>query len=313
MHQYLRSIGFSNCIRQQDVDRLLDMFEKQFFASARRYADKNDEMHVEIRATVDGNMGICIVGTMDDDGNFKRQAYYPYLISDMVSSMVPVQVLQRMDGNLYSGILDDTRVGVTMIFMLINPFDNLMRNENVSNPEKAATLFSALSVRGRVLLPSRCMLKNGTQEENMLPQITNNQRIPEIPQDIDDGENDENAGMDIIQAAREGNPAAMEQIAYAEVSTMVQLNRRLKSEDVYSVVETVFMPNGAECDLYLIIGEIRGDECVVNPFTGDEIYILTVDVNGIVIRVAINAADLEGAPDIGRRFKGVVWLQGSVE
>jgi hypothetical protein len=37
---------------------------------------------------------------------------------------------------------------------------------------------------------------------------------------------------------------------------------------------------------------------------------MTVDTNDLVYDVCINEKDLLGEPEIGRRFKGTIWMQG---
>ena len=50
-----------------------------------------------------------------------------------------------------------------------------------------------------------------------------------------------------------------------------------------------------------------------NYLTGEEIYNLTLDCNDMNVHVAINQKDLLGEPLPGRRFKGQIWLQGTVK
>ena len=50
----------------------------------------------------------------------------------------------------------------------------------------------------------------------------------------------------------------------------------------------------------------------VNELTREEIEILSVRCNELTFDVAINIMDLVGVPMVGRRFKGVIWLQGRV-
>ena len=40
---------------------------------------------------------------------------------------------------------------------------------------------------------------------------------------------------------------------------------------------------------------------------------MTVESNDLTFDVCINRKDLLGEPEVGRRFKGTVWMQGSVE
>ena len=72
------------------------------------------------------------------------------------------------------------------------------------------------------------------------------------------------------------------------------------------------MPCGVECDQYNILGTIQRIEMTRNIVTGDRLYQLVVECNDILISVCINTRDLLGVPEVGRRFKGRVWLQGQV-
>ena len=50
-----------------------------------------------------------------------------------------------------------------------------------------------------------------------------------------------------------------------------------------------------------------------NDYTGEDIYVMTLECNDIVFDLCINAKDVVGEPAEGRRFKGRIWLQGQVE
>ena len=84
-----------------------------------------------------------------------------------------------------------------------------------------------------------------------------------------------------------------------------------REEDIYSIVDTTFMPSRIECDRYSILGEIKEVICKKNRFTGEEIYDLKVECNDLYFRVGINKMDLLGEPLPGRRFKGKIWMMGT--
>ena len=44
--------------------------------------------------------------------------------------------------------------------------------------------------------------------------------------------------------------------------------------------------------------------------TKEKIYVLTVECNNLEFDVCINEEDLIGEPEIGRRLKASIWLQG---
>ena len=50
-----------------------------------------------------------------------------------------------------------------------------------------------------------------------------------------------------------------------------------------------------------------------NVYTGEKIYIMTLECNNMVFTMAVNSGNLLGEPEVGRRFKGQIWLQGSIK
>ena len=49
-----------------------------------------------------------------------------------------------------------------------------------------------------------------------------------------------------------------------------------------------------------------------NRLTGEEVVFMTVECNELTLDICINQEDLYGEAAAGRRFKGVVWLQGYI-
>jgi hypothetical protein len=97
-----------------------------------------------------------------------------------------------------------------------------------------------------------------------------------------------------------------------DMDTYTMLSRRIRHEDVYTIVNTYLMPYGMECDLYNIMGEINAFKTVRNYVTGEKLYQISILCNEIPMDVCINEKDLEGEPEVGRRFKAIVWLQGKI-
>ena len=116
----------------------------------------------------------------------------------------------------------------------------------------------------------------------------------------------------MIQAAREGDEEAIESLTIEDMDTYSMISKRIVDEDVLSIVTTHFMPCGVECDHYNVMGEILDVELRENNKTKEKIYVLTIESNGIVLDVCINQMDLMGEPAAGRRFRGIIWLQGLV-
>ena len=116
----------------------------------------------------------------------------------------------------------------------------------------------------------------------------------------------------LIQAARGGDEEAMESLTLEDMDTYTSISRKIQKADIFSLVDTYFMPYGVECDQYSVLGEITDMKLVTNGLTGEKVHILTLCCNDLNLKVAINSIDLLGEPAVGRRFKGSVWLQGQV-
>ena len=72
------------------------------------------------------------------------------------------------------------------------------------------------------------------------------------------------------------------------------------------------MPHGIESDQYNIMGEILDFYTIDNKRTKEKLYVLTLNSNHLIFDVCINQEDLMGEPVVGRRFKGVIWMQGRI-
>ena len=64
--------------------------------------------------------------------------------------------------------------------------------------------------------------------------------------------------------------------------------------------------------MYNIMGNIIQVSSETNIYTGEKLWVMQLECNEIMIYVCINEADLMGIPEPGRRFRGNVWLQGSL-
>jgi hypothetical protein len=150
-------------------------------------------------------------------------------------------------------------------------------------------ILSALSVEGTIMMP---IIKNEYEK----------QQIKKASQDRNQ----------LIAQARMGDEDAIESLTLDDMDTYTMISRKIHKADVYSLVDTYFMPYGVECDQYSILGEINDVRTDINRMTGEEIVFMTIECNELTLEVCINRLDLYGEPMKGRRFKGVVWLQGQI-
>ena len=96
------------------------------------------------------------------------------------------------------------------------------------------------------------------------------------------------------------------------MDTYTTISKKIQKEDVFSLVDTCFMPYGVECDHYSILAEITECNLVKNKLTSEEIYLMTLNCNDMTFDLCINKEDLYGEPAVGRRFKGTIWMQGYI-
>ena len=119
---------------------------------------------------------------------------------------------------------------------------------------------------------------------------------------------DEIARKNLIQAAKNGDEDAIESLTIEDIDTYNELSNRVMKEDIFTIVDSTFMPCGVECDQYSIIGDIVDLKRYQNHMTDEEI----LECNSLIITTAVNKEHLLGEPAVGRRFKGQIWLQGNV-
>ena len=288
MHRYLRAIGFSQKNRKEIQDIVMDSIKK---SDRRGYTLANDEtMLAEFSRDYADGMGITAAGTFDDDDKFHLEYYYPYLKGTGISSYEDISVEKHAAEDSYAGVCDDVKVGISVIFYLQNKIPYVKAQTTGRLPIKGTSVtFSGLSVKGTVLLP---MQKISDDSDKIVQDLTERAKL--------------------LAAAKNGDEEAIETLTLEDMDLYSSISRRIKEEDVYSIVDTCFMPYGVECDQYSIIGEIKEVKLVTNHITEEQIYVLTVFCNELTFDVAINIIDLFGEPQVGRRFKGVIWLQGKI-
>lgn len=288
MHKYLRTIGFSQIRTDHETRQLLDTLQERCREGARVIRTPSGDSFWEIRAVLGKELGIVMSGYVDPEGQFVREHYMPYIEEQEISSDVYCSIQRHVDNEVYSGLLDDVRVGISLIFRLNNAGEYLDRRQRGLSINTRGVQLAALCTGGKVLLP---IVKNVQQAA--LSKVADKAR------------------EQMIEAARNGDENAMETLANEDMNMYSMISRRMMKEDIYSIVDSCFMPQGIECDIYEIIGDILEISMRKNLLTGENIWDFLVKTNDLPLHVCINETDLQGDPKIGRRFKGVIWLQGS--
>lgn len=289
MHKYLRAIGFSEL---KDRARLKDVLTDTIMTSDRRAYTMNTDgvMLGEFCKDFADSVGIAVCGEFDEQDKFIYEYYFPYLRGSGITTGEDVSVERHIAQDSYAGVCDDINVGISLIFYLQNRIPYVRTQTAGKLPVAGTSLtLSALSLGGKILFPIQT-------DERQKDQIRRHTR----------------ARNQLIEEARRGSEEAIETLTLEDMDTYSRINSRIQNEDVFSIVDTFFMPYGMECDQYSIMGEIVGMLLVTNHVTGEKIYILTICCNELTFDVCINIIDLFGEPQVGRRFKGIIWLQGHI-
>lgn len=289
MHKFMRAIGFSNLTDRREQQKLVT--DIVLNASHRSYTSNGEKtILAEFCEDFAKGMGIAVCGEFDENDKFTYDYFYPYLRGTGISSCEDVSVERHADKESYAGVCDDIKVGVSLIFYLQNMVPYVKAQYENTLPIKGTTLtLSGLSLKGSILLP---ISKNEKQKQKVQKASMNRNQL--------------------IDAARKGDEDAIETLTLEDMDTYTSISKKILTEDVFSLVDTYFMPYGVECDQYSIMGEIMDISLCVNRITKEEIYVMRLSCNDLQFDVCINTQDLYGEPQIGRRFKGVVWMQGYI-
>ena len=287
MHKYIKAIGFQNITSEKDWNRILIQAEETFTFYDRILLEEGLDF-CELKKEIGTGVGICSYGQIDEQEEFSREYYVPYFEGSGITSYSDVIVERKSDKNAYVGICEDAKVGVSLIFHLQNGMEYAkeLQTGSLSKSSTSVTL-SGLAVSGTVLFP---VMKSKEQKKSRQEETRNR--------------------MMLLSAAKEGDNEAIESLTLDDIDLYSQVSKRLRSEDVFSIVDTYFMPYGVECDQYSILGEIMDIDTIENKITKEELYVLTMDVNELQFDVCVPRECVTGQPEIGRRFKANIWLQG---
>ena len=292
MHKYMRAIGFSKYKSYKELETLIkkviyDADEKNYIS----LDDKN--MLAEFCMDFGEDIGICVRGEFEDFEELENSGsryYFPYLRANVISSVEDVNIERHAEKESYAGVCDDVKVGVILIFYLRNMITSLkMKNSNRWGRTPTTISLSALSCQGRIMMP----IEKRQDEEVMAKRAINKRNV-------------------LLTKARQGDEEAIETLTMEDMDMYSNISKRIYTEDIYSLVDTFFMPYGVECDHYSVLGEIKDCRKIRNSFTKEECYILTLSANDLLFDLCINKEDLYGEPAIGRRFKGIIWMQGYI-
>ncbi len=293
----MRSIGFSKLTDRKELQKLLtdvviEGTERSYTSNGEDnlLAEFGRDFTEVIEGSTGDSIGIAVCGEFDNEDKFTYEYYFPYLKGNMISSEEDVSVERHAAQESYAGVCDDVRIGVSLIFYLQNMIPYVKAQNSGILPIRGTTLtLTALSVKGTIMMPiiksEKDLIKN--------KKVTTNR-------------------TQLLNAARKGDEEAIESLTLDDMDTYTTISKKIQKEDVFSLVDTCFMPYGVECDQYSILAEILECNLIRNKLTKEEIYLMTLSCNDMIFDLCINKNDLYGEPAVGRRFKGIIWMQGYI-
>ena len=300
MHKYLRAIGFSCINNRKEYENLIRLCVQD--ATKREYTTKDISSEESASIQTDESMtalfyrdfakglGLAVCGEYDENNHFSYDYCFPYLRGSEISSYEDITVERHMEKESYAGICDEIKVGVTLIFYLQNMIPYIKAKNTGNLPMKGTSLvLSGLSCQGSIMMPLKKDKKDIIKTQKAA--VSRNDRI---------------------RAARRGDEEAIESLTLEDMDVYTSISKKIHQNDIYTIVDTYFMPYGVECDLYSVLGEIQNIEEIENIATGETVIRMLLLCNELSFDICINKKDLYGEPQVGRRFKGVIWLQGYI-
>ncbi len=289
MHQYLKAIGFGDLPDKRIINSILQWMEISF--SEHKLIKVTQDMDFGMyRKEFGENIGLLAYGDMDESERFERVYYMPYLLGRGVTSYADVFIQRRIDREAYVGVCEDSKVGISLIFTLQNTLEYMKERQlSESSVKFRSVTLSGLANEGTILLP---ISKNEEQTKRQMEESRNR--------------------MMLQSAAKTGDQVALESLTLEDFDTYSKVAKRIVNEDLFTIVDTSLMPYGIECDRYSILGEIVDLQIIENELSNKKIYLMRLEVNELQFDVCVPVDSVMGEPEVGRRFKGNIWLQGRV-
>lgn len=317
MHDYLRAVGFG-CIKEKtDLDMLLHIVTAAPDLEHMEHLPGQEMVYAEKSRDFAQNAGVTVRGEISPLRGFSCEYFFPHYTGRCISANEDVTAQKRSDREEYDGVCEISTQGMSIVFHMNrlmdyagqNGIQKIQKEEIISEEsfredpdiyleegilsrfiKNAAVRLSALSISGKILLPVR-------------------RSKGQIKQKIKSGFR--RAMM--ADAARSGDPGALENLAIEQLDSYSHALKRIGKEDILSVVDSYFMPCGIAYDQYSILGDIIDCSEEINQLTGEVLEQMIVVCNEMILDICMNKEDLLGEPLAGRRFLGNIWLQGVLD
>ncbi|MBQ7601556.1 MAG: DUF3881 family protein [Lachnospiraceae bacterium] len=288
MHAFLRSIGFDSVKTKDQEKALVDWVLEN--PSRMSVVSLDREMNLAIaEKDINGHAGIAVVGEIGEQGGLMPEYYFPYLGATHISSTAPLSYEKTATRDGFSGMCEDDRLGLALIFDVKNVTDVVRDQQDLllGNPSFQRVMLSMLLREGTVLLPIGDRKKAPANSRRVFEKRLN-------------------------EAEEQGDLEAVGRLAREEMLRFGRAVERIRETDILTVVESFFMPCGMESYSYYFLGEILSSALILNEITKERYYRMVLSVNGVEFTAAIHENDLQGIPSAGMRLRAKGMLMGEL-
>ena len=149
MHKFMRTIGFGGCDSDLEMDKIMRKLAKT--ASKTAVLERNDHPTLyDLRAELAPGMGIAMIGQMTEKGTFKREYAFPYVTGSDISSTAECSIQRHAERETYAGLLDEYRVGISLIFYMTNSIEYRSRRSKRLPVLAKNICLSGLASQGKI-------------------------------------------------------------------------------------------------------------------------------------------------------------------
>lgn len=291
MNEYMSAVGLAG-LSLNDLEDIYRIVEKDpDLVQEAKYIDGNNyqDRMFELTKYITPGTGIRERGFLDRDGEFVRQEVFPFVDSQEKTTEegITLEGLKNVPGCMARTEIPD--LGCVLYTYVQNLYEVSDGREFTDQSEALydGIAISGLSQTAMILLPM------GDVNDSELSRI-------------------EGRRKKLKQELFNGNDDAYEQLTLTEMQIYTKIDKRARKDSIYGVVQSTLMPRGIEDDMFYCIGVIEDMSESEIALTGQKIYHLLLSCCGIRFEVTINKEALLGEPQIGRRFKGMVWMQSKI-
>ena len=234
--------------------------------------------------------GISIRGSYNPEKKkFIESYFFPYAEGSIPYFNKELSIERLSDKEAYMVHCNETQKDISPIFFMRNIVEYLNTYKGQKTICERMVFMSGLAIDGKIILPIK---KTDEQIARCNAAVKKRNTL--------------------INRALQGDMEAMDSLTIGDYDTISDIYRRVRKEDIYSVVDSSFIPTGLECDVYSVVGNIKEVSLLKNDITDEDIYYMSLECNSVEFDLVINKEDLLGEPHVGYRFVGRIWLQGNL-